>query len=66
MPQFTSPRPLGGPALLKLRKPRNPLVAPALMRQAGRHGSSQAAKRQRAQIELRQQIEALGRPDRCP
>jgi len=69
MPQFTSPRPLGGPALLKLRKPRNPLVAPALMRQAGRHGGSQAAKRQQAQhakSELRQQIEAMGRPDRCP
>ena len=48
MPQFTSPRPL----LLNLRKPRNPLVAPALKRQAGRHQSPQDAKAQRQQARL--------------
>jgi len=51
MPQFTSPRPLQIP----MRKPRNPLVAPALHRQAGRHKSSQDAyaQRQQARLELR-------------
>ncbi len=34
MPQFTSPRPA---AHVQLRKPRNPLVAAAQFRQAGRH-----------------------------
>lgn len=60
MTQFTSPRPLN----LQLRKPRNPLVAPALMRQAGRHGSTKP--RQAARRELQQQITALGQPDRSP
>jgi hypothetical protein len=51
MPQFTSPRPLQ----LNLRKPRNPLVAPALKRQAGRHQSPNDARvqRQQARLELR-------------
>ncbi|RTL21887.1 MAG: hypothetical protein EKK52_07615 [Burkholderiales bacterium] len=51
MPQFTSPRPLQ----LTLRKPRNPLVAPALKRQAGRHQSPHdaQAQRQQARLELR-------------
>ena len=47
MAQFTAPRPL----LLKLRKPRNPLVAPAQQRQAGRHQGPDA--RQQARLELR-------------
>ncbi|HEY0954470.1 MAG TPA: hypothetical protein VGE36_06920 [Roseateles sp.] len=51
MPQFTSPRPMK----LNLRKPRNPLVAPALKRQAGRHQSATDAHalRQQARLELR-------------
>jgi hypothetical protein len=51
MPQFTSPRPMQ----LHLRKPRNPLVAPALKRQAGRHQSPNdaQAQRQQARLELR-------------
>lgn len=51
MPQFTSPRPLQ----IQSRKPRNPLVAPALHRQAGRHKSPQDAyaQRQQARLELR-------------
>jgi hypothetical protein len=51
MPQYTSPRPLQ----LKLRKPRNPLVAPALQRQAGRHQSPKDAqmRRQQARLDLR-------------
>lgn len=59
MPQFTSPRPLQ----LNLRKPRNPLVAPALKRQAGRHQSPQDAhaQRQRARLELRRLVH-----ERCP
>lgn len=48
MPQFTSPRPLQ----LKLRKPRNPLVAPCLKRQAGRHQSPHDARAQRQQANL--------------
>jgi hypothetical protein len=40
---------------LTLRKPRNPLVAPALKRQAGRHQSPKEAqaKRQQARLDLR-------------
>ena len=51
MPQFTSPRPMQ----LSLRKPRNPLVAPAMKRQAGRHQSPQDARtlRQQARLDLR-------------
>ena len=51
MPQFTSPRPM----LIKLRKPRNPLVAPALKRQAGRHQSptDPRAQRHQGRLELR-------------
>ncbi|MCE4539531.1 hypothetical protein LXT12_19960 [Pelomonas sp. P7] len=54
MPQFTSPRPLK----LNVRKPRNPFVAPALKRQAGRHQSPQDAhaQRQQARLELRRQL----------
>lgn len=63
MPQFTSPRPL----LLKQRKPRNPLVAPALKRQAGRHQSPNDARAQRQQA--RQDLRHLLRerfPDDSP
>lgn len=61
MTQFTSPRPL----TLKLRKPRNPLVAPALMRQAGKHGqlSRASSQRQNARRELRQQTLQMTLPD---
>jgi hypothetical protein len=40
---------------LNLRKPRNPFVAPALKRQAGRHQSPNdaQAQRQQARLELR-------------
>lgn len=51
MPQFTSPRPMR----IKLAKPRNPLVAPAHKRHAGRHQSPNDAhaQRQQARLELR-------------
>ncbi|MFN3861261.1 MAG: hypothetical protein ACK4R2_07305 [Roseateles sp.] len=51
MPRFTSPRPLQ----IQLRKPRNPLVAPACKRQAGRHQSATDARalRQQARLQLR-------------
>lgn len=56
MPQFTSPRPAqSGP-----RKPRNPLVAPSRLRQAGRHQPPHA--RQQAKAELRNQMHALCHP----
>jgi hypothetical protein len=48
MPHYTAPRPLQ----LNLRKPRNPLVVPALQRQAGRHQSPQDARAQRQQARL--------------
>ncbi|MFT7721424.1 MAG: hypothetical protein QM788_01085 [Roseateles sp.] len=59
MPQFTAPRPLQIPQ----RKPRNPLVAPALQRQAGRHRSPHDAQAQRQQA--RQELRRLLR-DRFP
>ncbi len=57
MTQFVSPRPL----TIKLSKPRNPLVAPALMRQAGKHGqlTSGSSQRQNARRELRQQTQEM-------
>lgn len=65
MPQFTSPRPHNQQRLLK---PRNPLVAHALMRQAGKHGQQGLAARQRqaGQRELRHEILQVGRPDSSP
>lgn len=66
MSQFTAPR----PRTLSLRKPRNPLVAPALMRQAGRHGNHSAkAQRQSAQRSLLQEVRQLlqhNKADRSP
>ncbi|MCV2369492.1 hypothetical protein [Roseateles oligotrophus] len=61
MTQFTSPRPLN----MKLRKPRNPLVAHALMRQAGKHGhfGSNSGQRQTARRELHKQTLEMTRPD---
>jgi hypothetical protein len=61
MTQFTSPRPLN----LKLRKPRNPLVAHALMRQAGKHGhfNTGSSQRQTARHELHQQTLEMTLPD---
>lgn len=55
MPQFIAPR----PQTLQLRKPRNPHIAPSLMRQAGRHGGGHP--RQQAQRALQQQIQQLHR-----
>ncbi len=56
MPQFTSPRPSGP----QLRKPRNPLVAPAQFRQAGRH---QAPKSRQLQGQaLRTELRELWHP----
>ena len=46
------------PLTIVSRKPRNPIVAPALMRLAGRHGNS-AKPRQAARRELRAQIAQL-------
>lgn len=46
------------PLIVVSRKPRNPLVVPALMRLAGRHGSS-AKPRQAARRKLRAQIAQL-------
>lgn len=60
MPQFTSPR----PNVLRLNKPRNPLIAPALMCQAGRHGAG--AQRQQAKARLQKELLQLGQPDRSP
>ena len=63
MPYFTSPRPLP----IHMRKPRNPLVAPALHRQAGRHKSTQDAYAQRHQARLEQRRQLLDRlPDDSP
>lgn len=61
MPQFTAPRPQSA---IALRKPRNPLVAPSLMRQAGRHG--QGAPRQQAKTALLKEIRQLVPIERSP
>jgi hypothetical protein len=61
MPQFTSPRPL----LLTLRKPRNPWVAAAQLRQAGRHTSARHPQRQQARQQLNRQLRDLP-PDDSP
>ena len=63
MPQFTSPRPLQ----LTLRKPRNPLVALAMKRQAGRHQTPQDARtlRQQARLDLRKLLRDRS-PDDSP
>lgn len=57
MSQFIAPR----PQLLRIKasKPRNPLVAPSLMRQAGRHDSSRHTQRQNAQKTLRLELQRL-------
>ncbi len=57
MPQFTQARPMTAKAL---RKPRNPVVAPALLRQAGRHQGPHA--RQSAQSQLRHALQDLHPP----
>jgi hypothetical protein len=51
---------------MKLRKPRNPLVAHALMRQAGKHGNfnPQSSQRQAARKELHRQTLEMTLPDR--
>lgn len=45
------------------QSPRNPMVAPALFRQAGRHRSAAAAKRQQAQRELLIELRQRCLPD---
>lgn len=62
MPQFTAPR----PSHLNLRKPRNPLVAHALMRQAGKHGQQKlgSSQRQATRRDLQKQSQELMLPDR--
>jgi hypothetical protein len=57
MPQFTHARPLTAKSV---RKPRNPMVAPSLLRQAGRHQG--AHPRQAAQAHLRQALQDLHPP----
>jgi hypothetical protein len=44
---------------LKARKPRNPLVAAAMRRQAGRHGQTVGALRQQSRIALRREVDRL-------
>lgn len=61
MPQFTSPRPM----TLNVRKPRNPLVAAAQFRQAGRHDAARHAQRQQARLQLQRLLRDLP-PDDSP
>lgn len=53
MAKFTSPR---AQQTLTMRKPRNPHVAPALKRVAGRHGPCAGALRQQAQQTLKREL----------
>ena len=61
MPQYTSPRPIH----LSLRKPRNPLVAPTLLRQAGRHTNTREVSRQQASQQVRRLLRDVP-PDDSP
>ncbi len=44
---------------MKTAKPRNPLVAPSLMRKSGAHRASGGALRQQARTRLMREIERL-------
>ncbi len=44
---------------LKPRKPRNPLVAPSLMRRAGIHRAGTGSQRQQARRELKSELDRL-------
>ena len=59
MSRFVSPRPANR-LTMRAPKPRNPLVAPALQRLAGQHQTGKA--RQKAAIELREQLRQLDSP----
>ena len=48
--------------IVKSRKPRNPLVAAALKRRAGRHGPSPRGIRRADRRALQKELNALGRP----
>jgi len=56
MSRFTAPRPL--PVVLS-RKPRNPFVGPALLRQAGRHGIGPHGQRQSQQRALQRELRQI-------
>jgi hypothetical protein len=58
MSKFIAPRPKNLSVSLRAPKPRNPLVGPSLLRQAGRHGGGNA--RQLARRELQKQMLQLG------
>jgi hypothetical protein len=46
--------------------PRNPLVRPSRMRQAGAHRTSHGGERQRGTRELRRELERLAAKERPP
>lgn len=46
--------------------PRNPLVRPARLRQAGAHGPSRGASRQKCARELRRELERMVATERPP
>ena len=60
MSHFVAPRPQNIKLSLQTRKPRNPLVGPSLMRQAGSH--ARGNERQTARRDLQRQIAALDKP----
>jgi hypothetical protein len=52
--------------LARPRQPRNPFVAPALLRRAGSHGSNNSAERQRGQRQLAKELQhAMSRTGRA-
>jgi hypothetical protein len=44
---------------INLRKPRNPFVAPSLMRRSGTHRTTQGGQRQAAQHALRRELDRM-------
>ena len=46
--------------------PRNPLVRPARLRQAGAHGPSGGAQRQKSTRELRRELDRMAVKERPP
>lgn len=58
MSRFTSPRPQ---TVVHTAKPRNPLVGPALLRNAGRHRAPPHGQRQSQQLALQRELRQIDR-----
>lgn len=62
MSQFIAPR----AQIRALRKPRNPLVAPSLLRKAGPHGAGVKTQRHQQRKDIARALDALALIDHGP